>query len=252
MNEEPTASRPAPTRATVLAWADAHSLDISNTEADDLVRRLWHLPTPFEPEAVERCVTDALLLLAESEEHDEPTAERLRRLAAGVSDTMVSLGLVRQAPRVMPDGEPDSPDGLVENDDANDDDGPGAELGEAEGSLRFDAIYCTPVVSLTLNGKKATAYWPPSFGMLKLEPDGSRRSVVVALDDLDNHNRLILRAAPTRRRTKAVVRCCAKQCNRSYTAWIRTDTRIEDVEGRPINEFGVLFAARCERHRESL
>lgn len=158
----------------------------------------------------------------------------------------------RQARRVMPEGEPDSPDGLVENDDANDDDGPGTALGEAEGtSLRFDAIYCAPVI-VKRNGQKMTAFWPPSFGMVKLKPDGSRRSVVVALDDLDDHNRLILRAAPTRRRTKAVVMCCAKQCNRSYTAWIRTDTRIEDVEGRPINEFGVLFAARCERHREPL
>ena len=66
MGEErrPSLGHRAPTRAMVLAWADAHTVDISNAEADDLVRRLWHPAAPFEPEAVEQCVTDALLLLA--------------------------------------------------------------------------------------------------------------------------------------------------------------------------------------------
>ena len=40
-----TGDRPTPgTRSRVLAWADAHSIDISNDEADDLVRRLDESP----------------------------------------------------------------------------------------------------------------------------------------------------------------------------------------------------------------
>ena len=38
--------RPTPgTRSRVLAWADAHSIDVSNDEADDLVRRLRNAPS---------------------------------------------------------------------------------------------------------------------------------------------------------------------------------------------------------------
>ncbi len=254
MGEErrPTTRHRAPTRAMVLAWADAHSLDISNAEADDLVRRLWHAPAPFEAEAVEQCVTDALLLLAESEGHDEPTAERLRRLAARVSYTMVSLRLVPQARCVMPDGErePVSPGGVAEGEEAEDDDGPGTAFGEGEGQpLRFDAIYLLKPVVVMLHGKRATAIWPPSFGRVKLKLDGSRRSVVVALDELDDAGRRSLLSAPVRRRTEIAVRCIARHCSQAYRAWIREDSRIEDTKGEPFAEFGSLFAARCEEHR---
>ena len=175
--ERSTATRTVPTRAAVLAWADAHSLDICNTEADDLVRRLWHPPIPFDTEAVEKCVVDALLLLAESEEHDESTAESLRRLASQVSAAMLTL-------KHMPDGEqePDSSDGVAEREEAEDDGAPGTAVGEADGTpLRFDAVYLQPIV-VRLHGKKATAIWPPSFGRVRLQPEGSRRPVTVALD----------------------------------------------------------------------
>lgn len=258
MNDErrPTTRHSEPTRATVLAWADAHTVDISNAEADDLVRRLWHPAAPFEPEAVEKCVTDALLLLAESEGHDEPTAERLRRLAARVSYTMVSLRLVSQARCVMPDGErePDSAGDTIAQADEEDDGAPGSAVGEACGTpLRFDAVYLAAPIFVELHGTRGKAIWPPSFGRVKLKLNGSRRSVVVALDELDDHNRLILRAAPVRRRTEAVVRCCVRHCNQSFRAWLRSDSGIETTKGEPINdEFGTLFAARCERHREPL
>jgi len=246
----------------VLAWADAHTVDISNAEADDLVRRLWHPPTPFEPEAVEQCVTDALLLLAEGFEHDEAAAEGLRRLAVRVSATVLALGLVERGRCVLPDGEqpvpsgerePVSPGGGAEREEAEDDGVPGTAVGERDGTtLRFDAVYLTPIF-VTLHGKKAKAIWPPSYGRVRLQPKGSLRSVVVALDDLDDQDRLILRAAPARRRTEAVVRCCVRHCSQSFRAWIRADSGIETTKGEPINdEFGTLFAARCERHREPL
>ena len=227
-------------------------------EADDLVRRLWHPPTPFEPEAVERSVTDALLLLAESEEHDESTAEALRRLAASVSDTLVSLGLVHQARCVLPNRESDPvPSGGVSDMTAPpcDDDAPGTAFGEGDGTtpLRFDLRYERPV-AVTLQGEKANAIWPPSFGRVRLRPDGSRRSVVVALDELDDSSRRILRTAPVRLRAETIVRCSVRHCNQCCRAWILEgsppdDFQIEDTKGDLISEFAGLFAARCEQHR---
>ncbi len=256
----PTTGHRAPTRAMVLAWADAHMVDISNAEADDLVRRLWHPPAPFEPEAVEQCVTDALLLLAESEGHDEPTAEGLRRLAARASATMLALGLVDRARCVLPNDEEQpvpsgeretvSPGGVAEREEAEDDGVPGSAFGEGEGqALRFDAIYLLKPVVVMLHGKRATAIWPPSFGRVKLKLDGSRRSVVVALDELDDAGRGSLLTAPVRRRTEIAVRCSVRRCSQAYRAWIREDSRIEDTKGKPFAEFGSLFAARCEEHR---
>ncbi len=246
--ERPTTEHRSPTRALIIAWADAHSLDVSNTEADDLVRRLWHPPTPFDTETVEKCVVDALLLLAEGEEHDESTAESLRGLASQVSASMLAL-------RRAPDGEqePDSSGGVAKQEEVeNDDDAPGDAVGEGEGQpLRYDEIYCA-AIRVTLRGEGAKAIWPPSFGRVKLKPDGSRRSVVVALDDLDCRSRLALRSVPTRRRTEAVVRCSVRNCPKCHRAWIRHDTRIEDTEGRPINGFNALFAALCEEHRGPL
>jgi len=239
----PTTMHSNPTRAMIIAWADAHSVDVSNAEADDLVRRLWYPPAPFDTEAVEKCVVDALLLLAEGEEHDESTAESLRGLAMQVSAAMLAL-------RGAPDGDPDSipSDGVTEREEAEDDGAPGTTVGEASGTpLRYDAIYIKPV-AVTLNGKLAKAIWPPSYGRVKLQPEGSRRSLAVALDELDDRSRRMLRDAKVRLRTEMVVRCRA-HCTQCFRAWMRPDGGAEDTKGEPISEFRSLFAARCERHR---
>ncbi len=241
-------------KRAICAWCDAHALDVADGEVGDLVRRLQSLDTMAgcDADGIERMTTDMIHLAADRIEGEPKKAERLRALAAHISETLVAVGLTADARCFMPDGKRDSPGGVAEQGET-DDDGPGTAVGEADGTpLRFDSICCTPVI-VELKGKKATAFWPSSFGMVRLKPDGSRRSVVVALDELDDRNRLILRAAPVRRRTEAVVRCCVRHCNQSFRAWIRADSGIEDTKGKPINdEFGTLFAARCERHREPL
>lgn len=242
-------------KLAICAWSDSHALDVGDGEIVDLVRRLQSLDimAGSDADGIERTVTDLIHLAADRIDGEPEKAERLRALAAHISEMMVSLGLVRQARCVMPDGgrEPDHPDGLVDQNEAVED-GPGNAVDECGTPLRYDAVYCA-AIRVTLHGRPARAIWPPSFGRVRLRPDGSRRSVVVALDDLDGQSRLVLRAAPTRRRTEVVVRCRVRQCNQSFRAWLREDSGIEDTQGKPINdEFGTLLVARCERHRERL
>ncbi len=250
---ERRASHRTPTRSLVLAWADAHTVDISNAEADDLVRRLWHPPAPFDPEAVERCVTDALLLLAESEAHDEPTAERLRGLAAKVSATMLALGLVQKARCVLPDDDPVPSDGVPDmTAPPRDDDAPGTAINEEGGRpMRYDLRFERPVaVTLgTLGGRRALATHVPFDGRVRVRPDGEgARPIVVPLDELGEGDRRALLAAPTRRRVEVHVRC-VRRCGRAYRAWLCEDMRVETTGGEEICRVESLFAARCEEHR---
>ncbi|MFQ5496231.1 MAG: hypothetical protein ACE5EX_12725, partial [Phycisphaerae bacterium] len=145
--------------------------------------------------------------------------------------------------------EPDSSDGVAEREEAEGDDAPGTAVGEADGTpLRFDALFLQPVF-VTLRGKRATAIWPPSYGRVRLQPEGSRRSITVALDELDDRSRRMLRDAKVRLRTEVVVRCRVAHCTQCFRAWVRPDGGVEDTKGEPLSEFGSLFAARCGRHR---
>jgi len=240
-------------KLAICAWCDAHSLDVADGEIVDLVRRLQSLDamTGCDADGIERMTTDMIHLAADRIDDEPEKAERLRSLAAYISETLVAVGLTAEARCVLPEyeREPDSPSAIAEREKAEDGGAPGTAVGEADGTpLRYDAIYRKPVV-VRLHGRKAKAIWPPSFGMVRLQPDGSRRSVVVALDDLDDRSRRILLAAPTRRRTEVVVRCCVRSCTQCFRAWMRLDGGAEDTKGAPLSEFGSLFAARCERHR---
>ncbi len=248
MNTEgrPTTGHRSPTRAMILAWADTHSVDVSNAEADDLVRRLWCPPTPFDAEAVEKCVVDALLLLAESEEHDESTAESLRRLASQVSAVMLTL-------KRMPDGqrEPDSTSDITERVEAEDDGAPGTAVGE-EGCrpLRYDLIYRKPV-RVTLHGKRLLALHPPFDGRVRLRPErGETRATVVPLDELAPSDRARLKA-PIRRRQEILVRCANRRCGSVFRAWLADgdELSIQETGGRCITDVHGVFMARCEEHR---
>jgi len=190
-------------KLTICAWCDAHALDVADGEIADLVRRLQSLDimAGSDAEGIERMTTDLIHHAADRIDDEPEKAERLRSLAAYISETLVAVGLTVDARCIMPDGvrrEPDFSGGITERDEDEGDGAPGTAVGEASGTpLRYDAVYIQPVV-VRLHGKNAKAIWPPSYGRVKLKLDGSRRSVVVALDDLDDHNRLILRAAPTR------------------------------------------------------
>jgi len=242
-------------KLAIGAWCNANSLDVADGEIGDLVRRLQSLDamTGCDADGIERVVTDFMHFAADGLEGEPEKAERLRRLAAHISETLVAVGLTVDARCVMPDSErePDSPSRITKREEAEDDGAPGKAVGEASGTpLRFDALYLQPVfVTLRGKGKRATAIWPPSFGRVKLQPDGSRRSVVVALDDLDDRSRRILRDAKVRLRTEMIVRCRVAHCTQCFRAWMRPDGGIEDTKGVPLGEFGSLFAARCEKHR---
>ena len=188
-----------------------------------------------------------------------PSGDATKRPAIGgtLLDALVSLRLVHQARCVLPNRESDPvPSGGVSDMTASprDDGAPGTAFGEGDGTpLRFDLRYERPV-AVTLQGEKANAIWPPSFGRVRLRPDGSRRSVVVALDELDDSSRRILRTAPVRLRAETIVRCSVRHCNQCCRAWILEgsppdDFQIEDTKGDLISEFAGLFAARCEQHR---
>jgi len=239
-------------KLAIGAWCDANALDVANGEIADLVRRLQSLDalTGCDADGIERTVTDLMHFAADRIEAAPEKAERLRRLAAHISETLVAVGLTADARCVMPnrEREPDSPDGLVEQVET-DDDGPGTAVDESSGiPLRYDAIFLKPV-TVMLNGERTKAIWPASYGRVRLQPEDSRRSVVVALDDLDDRSRRILRDAKERLRTELVVRCRVAHCTQCYRAWVRPDGEIEDTRGEPLSKFGSLFAARCERHR---
>jgi len=242
-------------KLAICAWCDANALDVANGEIVDLVRRLQSLDamTACDADGMERITTDWLHFAADRIDGDSEKAERLRSLAAHISQELVAVGLTVDARCFTPDGErrePVPPDGLVEQVET-DDDGPGTAVGEDDATpMRYDAIFIKPV-TVMLNGERTKAIWPASYGRVRLQPEDSRRSVVVALDDLDVQSRALLRHLPTRRRTEVVVRCSVRNCRRCYRSWVRHDTRIEDLKGEPINEFSVLHAALCEEHRRT-
>ena len=240
-------------KLAICAWSDSHALDVGDGEIVDLVRRLQSLDimAGSDAEGIERMTTDLIHHAADRIDDDPAKATRLRRLAAHISETLVAVGLTADARCIMPDGErrqPDFPGGITEREEAEDDGAPGNAVGEASGTLRYDAVYLQPVV-VRLHGKKATAIWPPSFGRVRLQSEGSRRSLIVALDELDDRSRRILRDAKVRLRTEAVVRCRVAHCTQCFRAWVRPDFGVEDTKGEPLSEFGSLFAARCEKHR---
>lgn len=244
-------------KLAIGAWCDANALDIADGEIVDLVRRLQSLDimAGSNADGIERMTTDLIHLLADRIDDEPMKATRLRKLAAHISDTLVAVGLTADVRCIMPGGErrePDFPSGITEREEAENDGAPGTAVGEADGTpLRFDSLYLQPVfVTLRAKGKRAKAIWPPSFGTVKLQPEGSRRSVVVPLDDLDIQSRMLLWCASTRRRTEVVVRCCVRHCNQSFRAWLRADSGIEDTKGKAIND--ALLAARYERHRLTL
>ena len=241
-------------KQVIGAWCDANALHVADGEIVDLVRRLQSLDamTGCDADGIERMTTDMIHFAADLIDNEPEKAERLRRLAAHISETLVAVGLTADARCIMPDGEPDSnsPDGVaVREDDVEDDGAPGTAVGEADGTpLRFDALYLQPVF-VTLRGKRAKAIWPPSFGRVRLQPEDSRPSHTVALDELDDRSRRMLRDAKVRLRTEAVVRCRVARCTQCFRAWVRPDFGVEDTKGEPISEFGSLFAARCEAHK---
>ncbi len=243
-------------KLAICAWCDANALDVADGEIIDLVRRLQSLDIMdgSDADGIERMTTDLIHHAADCIDDYPAKAMRLRRLAAHISETLVAVGLTADVRCIMPDRERREPDisgGITGREEAENEGAPGTAVGEADGTaLRFDAVFLEPViVALNGNGKKAKAIWPPSYGRVRLQPEGSRRSVVVALDELDDRSRRILRDAKVRLRTEAVVRCRVAHCTQCFRAWVRPDFGVEDTKGEPLSEFGSLFAARCERHR---
>ncbi|MFQ5463798.1 MAG: hypothetical protein ACE5E5_14370 [Phycisphaerae bacterium] len=203
-------------KLAICAWCDANALDVADGEIADLVRRLQSLDamTGCDADGIERVTTDMIHFAADRIDGEPEKAERLRALAAHISKTLVAVGLTVDARCAMPDGERDSSGGVAGPEGADDIE-PGDAVGDAQPLLRYEAVYLRPVF-VTLRGKRAKATWPPSFGMVRLKPEGSRRSVTVALDELDDRNRRILRNAKVRLRTEVVVRCRVAHCTRCY------------------------------------
>jgi len=215
--------RPTPvTRSRVLAWADAHSIDISNDEADDLVRRLRTAPSDWTG-------TDA-------RDGDDKSSD-----SAGGGQH----GRVPAPSRGIPDTP--SPDGdRVE---------PGTADGEGVGRrpLRFDRIYAKPV-SVTAGGDGGTVRFPPFDGRVRVERHGSR-ATVAALDDLQEDDRRVLARSPVRKRLEVHIRCTVPGCGQAFRGWLSPpsasgdEIAVEDTAGERISGgFAGLFAARCPAH----
>jgi len=214
---DPMGVRPTPgARSQVLAWADAHSIDCSNEEADDLVRRLRNAPSDGTG--------------ADARDGDDKSPDS----ADGGKHPTPSRGI---------------PDMLSPPDN---DHAPGMAVGEGEDGcrpLRYDYLLASPV-AVTVGGEQAVAMHAPYDGRVRVRPEREdARAIVVALDDLDDAGRSALLAAPMRRRIEIIVRCRTRRCPKCYRAWLSGDGSVEDTSGREICKVQDLFLARCGDHK---